>query len=364
MLGLGLIRPILPLYVQSVFSASIVEVSWIPAAFGIGKMLAGLPAGLLMDRVGHKRVMAAGLLLVATVDVLSALEGYFPRFLVWRSLAGLGFGFFVTTAVATVLDLAPAASRGRHMGWYLLVGDVGAALGAGAGGWVYEQAGVRAPFFLKALAAGTAALHAVRAPLQGSRRDGPVRGDVRAALRLPGLLEVSMVNMILLMADVGILAILFPLFLGARGLSPQAIGVFVALAAGAQIAALTVGSRLADLWGRIAVLIPALLLYAGGLFTLSAAASPWQLLLAALTIGAGSGTARAVPSALVGDIAPPALRNMALGVFRTFTDVGMVTGPVLLGWSASVAGFKMAFWTAAGGLVLAIPLLIRLRRAL
>lgn len=362
LLGLGLIRPILPLFVQSVFGASIVQVSWIPAAFGIGKLLADLPAGLLMDRMGRTRLMAAGLFLVATVDVLSALELHFSRFLVLRCLAGLGFGFFVTTAAAAVLDLAPAAGRGRYMGWYLLVGDLGAVLGASAGGWMYEHAGVRVPFFAKALVAGTAAALAAWAPLQGSRRDETAPRMAATAVRLPGLVRVSLVNMVLLMADVGILAVLLPLFLGTRGLSPQGIGLFVALVAAVQIAALFVGSRLADRWGRIAVLAPALLVYAGGLLALSAGAAPWQFVLATLTIGAGSGAARSVPVALVGDLAPARLRGVAMGVFRTFTDVGMIAGSILLGWSASVAGLAMAFWIAAGGLVLAIPLLVGIRR--
>ncbi|MGQ0549639.1 MAG: MFS transporter [Armatimonadota bacterium] len=129
------------------------------------------PPACSWDRVGYRRVMAAGLLLVATVDVLSALEGHFPRFLVWRSLAGFGFGFLVTTAAAAVLDLAPAASRGRYMGRYLLVGDVGAVLGASAGGWVYVQAGVRAPVFLNRYASGMEQEVLRRRPLpQGSQR--------------------------------------------------------------------------------------------------------------------------------------------------------------------------------------------------
>ncbi len=354
MLGLGLIRPTLPLYVQSVFGVGALEVSWIPAAFGVGKLLADLPAGLIMDRMGRSRLMAAGLVLVAAVDILSGLEVSFSRFVVLRSLAGLGFGLFVTTAAAAVLDLAPPAGRGRYMGTYLLAGDIGAMLGAGAGGWIYEQVGVRIPFFAKALAAAGAALLAGKAPLQGSRREGPVRVEVRRVLHLPGLLLICLVNMVLFMADVGVLALLLPLSLGARGFPPQVIGLVIALVAAAQIAALAVGSRLADRWGKIVVLTPGLLLYAGGLLVLlvaPAASPPW---LAAVTIGAGSGAARAAPAALIGDIAPAAFHGVAMGLFRTFTDIGMICGPVLLGWVASIAGFEVAFWTAAGSLGLAI----------
>ncbi|MGH2403535.1 MAG: MFS transporter [bacterium] len=61
--GLGVIRPVLPLYVQEVFKVDIFQVSFIPAAFGIGKLLANIPAGLVMDRLGRPRLMGAGLAL-------------------------------------------------------------------------------------------------------------------------------------------------------------------------------------------------------------------------------------------------------------------------------------------------------------
>ncbi|MGH2361913.1 MAG: MFS transporter [bacterium] len=362
--GLGMLRPVLPLYVQETFGVDVLRVSWIPAAFGVGKLLADVPAGLLMNRVGHGRMMAAGLALVATADILSGLEPAFPRFLLWRSLAGMGFGFFVTTAAIAVLDLAPATRRGRYMGSYLLIGDVGAVLGAVGGGWVYEQLGPRIPFFVKAVLAASAALLAREVSGPSTIQAGGVRGGVRAAVGLPGLLPISVVNMVLFMADVGILAILFPLFLHARGLPPRVIGLFVALTISAQLAALVVGGRLADRWGKVPVLGPALCLYASGLVALSMTRSSEQILFAAVVIGLGSGVGRAVPVALVGDLSSSSQRGAAMGVFRAFTDIGMISGPVLLGLLAARAGYGSAFFATAGLLIASAGMLVLTRRKL
>ena len=100
---------------------------------------------------------------------------------------------------------------------------VGAMLGAVGGGCVYEQLGPRIPFFVKAAFAGSAALLAGKVRVPSTIQAGGVRGGVRTAVGLPGLLPISVVNMVLFMADVGILAILFPLFLHARGLPPRVI---------------------------------------------------------------------------------------------------------------------------------------------
>lgn len=344
--GLGLIRPILPLYVQSVFGAGVLAISWIPAAFGMGKLLADLPAGVLVHRVGSRRLMAAGLLLIAAVDLLSALEVSFLKFLLWRGLAGVGFGLWVTTAAVSVLHLAPAPRRGRYMGSYLLVGDAGAAIGTSLGGWAYERIGVRAPFFLKAAVAAVAAATTARVtadPVETAR----LRGSVREAAQLPGLLRVALVNMGLFMADVSLLAFLYPLLLTARGNPPSTVGLLVGLLTITQIAGLSIGGTLADRWGRWIVLRTALVGYGAGLLVLAPARSFATLSLATLAVGLASGTARAVPGALVGDVAPDALRGAAMGVFRTLTDVGMIAGPLGMGVLAEAVGIEAALLTLA-----------------
>lgn len=355
--GLGVIRPILPLYAQEVFGVDVLRVSWIPAAFGIGKLLADVPAGLLMDNLGRQRLMAVGLVLVATVDLLSAAESAFPRFLLWRSLAGLGFGLFATTAATIVLDLAPSRARGRLMGSYLLVGDVGAVFGAGAGGWIYERLGTRAPFVLKALCAGTAGVLAGRIRSGWAAHERRAQAGLRAAIGLPGLVSISLVSMTLFMADVGILATLFPLFLHSRGLAPGVIGLVVALVVAVQVGALALGSRLADRLGRVRILLLGLGLYAIGLALLSIVRSSAPTLSVAILMAVGSGLARAIPAAVVGDLAEPPLRGAAMGVFRTFTDIGMIGGPGLLGALAGKS-YPFAFLAAAGFLIVNMAMLI------
>lgn len=346
--GLGLIRPILPLYVQSTFGVDVLRVSWIPAAFGIGKLLADIPAGLLMDRLGRRRMMAAGLVLVAVVDVLSAVEAAFHRFLLWRMLAGLGFGFFVTTAATVVLDLAPATGRGRHMGSYLLIGDLGSVAGAGAGGWLYDRFGTGIPFFAKAAMAATAAWIAGGVTLAAGAKAPSHPPAAGPSLRVPGLLPIAVLNMILFMADVGVIALLLPLLLDAAGLAPHAIGLLVAAVAATQLGTLFVASRVADRWDKRAVLVPALLLYATGLAILASTLSMTRIIPAVLAVGAGSGMARWIPLALVGDLVPPSSRAAAMGIFRAFTDVGMIVGPTLLGLLAHTFGNPVAILTVAG----------------
>jgi MFS family permease len=50
-LGQGVLRPILPLYLQHVFAANYQMVTLIPVVFGAGKWVASLPTALIGDRV-------------------------------------------------------------------------------------------------------------------------------------------------------------------------------------------------------------------------------------------------------------------------------------------------------------------------
>ncbi len=90
-LGQGVLRPTLPLYLRQIFSADYRMVTLIPVVFGMGKWVASLPTGYLLDRLGRRRLMAGGLILIALVDIGSAMTSAYRVFLLARAgRSGLG----------------------------------------------------------------------------------------------------------------------------------------------------------------------------------------------------------------------------------------------------------------------------------
>ena len=63
----------------------------------------------------------------------------------------------------------------------------------------------------------------------------------------------------------------------------------------------------------------------------------------------GVGTAMVYPTliAAVGDVAHPAWRASALGVYRLWRDLGFAVGALLSGMIADAAGFTTAIWVVA-----------------
>jgi MFS family permease len=106
----------------------------------------------------------------------------------------------------------------------------------------------------------------------------------------------------LIAVHAGLLVSLFPLYLAnRRGMSPEAIGMLVGLGVLGRLLALWFGGSVSDRWGRLRVLVPALLVYAVLLASVPFLAHPGVLGVWSLAIGGVGGVVAAIPAALIGD---------------------------------------------------------------
>ena len=149
------------------FSESAVPLLW----FGhhVVKTLAGLPGGVLSDRVPRRWVVAAGwgayALAYAGFAVASAPWQVAVLFGGYALYHGLAEG----AERALVSDLAPAGERGRAFGWYHGVTGA-AALPAGLlTGWLWEARGSAVALGTCAAFAGVAALALAVSPAASGR---------------------------------------------------------------------------------------------------------------------------------------------------------------------------------------------------
>jgi len=355
-LGQGVLRPAMPLYLQHTFSANYRMVTLIPVVFGAGKWIANLPTGYLLDRFGRP-LMVAGLALIAVIDVLSVVSSRFDVFLGLRMLGGLGWAMFATVATTATVSAPAPQRRGRALSVLLMSETAGLLLGSAAGGWLYQGMGVASPFFFEAACMVVAALAVSRwaPPLAAetpSRRRSHVQGALSAVLRTPGVALMGVTSALLTAIQVGVLVFLFPLYLFARaGLGPRAIGTVVSLSVLGRLTALWFGGVLSDRWGRMRVLIPALLVYAALLAGTSQVTHPVLLVVCSFAIGATAGFLAAVPTVLTSGQVEPSLQGVAIGWIRTMSDTGQVVGPLVMGALADAFDLSAPF--LAGAVLLA-----------
>ena len=120
-----------------------------------------------------------------------------------------------------------------------------------------------------------------------------------------------------------------------------------------------VTGALSDRIGRKWLIAGGMLVQAAaiGLLAATHGFGPWAL----AGVGLGVGTAMVYPTllAVVGDVAHPAWRASAVGVYRLWRDLGFAVGALLAGAVADLAGMPAAIWTVAAltalsGLVVAV----------
>ncbi len=97
-----------------------------------------------------------------------------------------------------------------------------------------------------------------------------------------------------------------------------------------------------DKLGRKAVIVPSALVTGVALVLFAVSGNVWVFIMAAVIHGFGTGILGPAPAAYAADIAPPGMRGVTMGLYRTFGDAGFVIGPVMLGGLADLAGFGWA----------------------
>src|SRR6476620_11657806 len=92
-LGQGLLLPTLPAYARS-FNVSFGLASIAIAAAAIGTLLADLPAGLVLGRLGLKPTMLMGAGLAAIATAAAGAAQAFPELVAARLIEGVGWSMW------------------------------------------------------------------------------------------------------------------------------------------------------------------------------------------------------------------------------------------------------------------------------
>jgi MFS family permease len=382
----GLERSVLPLLGEREFGlASRSAALSFVATFGVVKALTNLLAGRLGDRYGRKHVLVAGWLFALPVPFLIIWAPTWGWIVAANVLLGINQGLAWSTAVIMKIDLVGPKQRGLAMGLNEFAGYLAVALSALATGVIASRYGLRPePFYLgiafaavglalSVLLVRDTAAHAhvearshSPAGTKGAPPTVPATAPVpsfreliaRGTWRDPALANASQAGLVNNLND-GLAWGLFPLFFAAAGLSVREIGVLAFVyPATWGVAQLWTGA-LSDRWGRKWMIVGGMLLQAAAL----AAMVVWRGFGAWMAAGValGVGTAMVYPTLLaaIGDVAHPAWRGSAVGVYRLWRDLGYAVGALLAGVLADVFGMDTAIGavaalTAASGAVVAL----------
>jgi EmrB/QacA subfamily drug resistance transporter len=163
--------------IEEDLGASFTELQWVIDAYTLSLAALVLTAGVLADRLGRRRVFAAGL---AIFTVASLLAGFAPdpTFLnLVRGLQGVGGAIMFAVSLALIAqEFKPGRERGMAMGVYGATIGVSVAFGPVVGGALVEGIGWESIFFLN-VPVGIAAIAATYYKLAESRDPNASRID-------------------------------------------------------------------------------------------------------------------------------------------------------------------------------------------
>lgn len=363
-MGVGLISPILPLYARS-FGVSLTMVGLVITAYGLSMLLLDLPTGRLVDRYGRRFFLISGALLIAASALANGLATDFWQLVVFRLFQGVGSAFINTAAMVSIVDLTQVNNRGKILSYYQGSRLLGSGLGPAIGGFAAQYFGLRAPFFLFAAVAFLAALWSFwRIPETGAdvtqatplQRRASVFSlqEVKALLGNLSFFLIALVTVMMHVLHGGVRTTVLPLFGNqVLGLNEGQLGMAFSLLVAMDFVAIFAAGRLADRWGRKAVIIPGFIIVALSLVLFPFSTNYGFFLMGAVLFGVGRGIAGPGPAAYVADLAAGKNYGTALGLYRTFGSFGLLVGPVLGGWLGDIGGLSLPFYFNAA-LVLAV----------
>ncbi|MET9099189.1 MFS transporter [Streptomyces antibioticus] len=113
-----------------------------------GMLIGALTAGTVADRIGRKKLMVGCVVLFSLASGVCALADGVAVFGLGRTLAGVGLGGLLPTAISMVSDYAPRGRAALTIGLLMTAHHAGGILSAYVAKWLIDPVGWRAAFWV------------------------------------------------------------------------------------------------------------------------------------------------------------------------------------------------------------------------
>lgn len=361
--GQGVLVPTLPFFAKG-FGVPFSLVSLAVAAAGLGTLVADVPVGMALGRLGRRRAMLVGITLVALSSFIVAGVHVFAVLLACRMIGGIGTALWGISRHAYITDVAPRAQRGKFIASFGGINRFGVFAGPFLGGLIGERFGLSWSFVLAgafSALAGVLAIFTIKET--GSRTMipqhtlrwhsvGRMMRTHRADLASAGAAQIFVA-----MIRSG-RQLIIPLYGAyAIGLDVSSVGTIITAAATIDMVLFMPAGWLMDRFGRKVASVPSFAIMAAGMALIPLSSNFIGLLAAAIVIGFGNGIGSGSMMTLGADLAPPDAIGEFLGIWRFIGDAGQAGGPLVVGIVADALGLTATAF-ALGGIGVAAALIL------
>lgn len=352
-IGIGMLLPTLPRYVEHELGGGGLAVGFVTGAFAFTAAVLRPFAGRIGDRSGRRILVLGGaaILAISYVGYVTA-DGLVPLILL-RIVSGVGEAAMFVGAATAIQDLAPSSRRGEAASYFSVAVYGGLGIGPPLGEAIQRSHGYHDVWLAAAAVTLLAMVLGWWTPVGERRRppSGPRRLLHPAGLAPGYVLALSLSG---LAAFNGFVA----LYVDHHDLGD--VGPLFAVYGGLILTLRLAGARLADGFGAKRTATASISFVATGMVVIAA----WHSLpgLYAGTILFAMGMALQYPALmrLVIDNTPDSERSSAIATFSIFFDLSQGVGLFVLGGVVAVSGSEV--WAFAAAAVLSASALLMLRR--
>jgi MFS family permease len=333
------IAPLLPDYVSQ-FGLSKAEAGVLASAYAAGTLLASLPAGLVATRVGPRRTVIAGLLLLGASSVVFGFGSEIGVLDAARFAQGISGALIWSGALTWLITTAPPERRGSVIGTALGTAIAGALVGPLIGALAAEL-GTDFVFSGVLAIAIVLAAFASRLPEVGTPERQPLSEVVMTMTSRPILTATAFVAIPSLMF--GAVEVLVPLRIHELGGGGLVIASGFIAAAALEAALAPVMGRYSDRFGRRIPFVVGIGICAWAMIGIAAAGALAPMLGALILGSLGAGLCFAPALATLSETAEASglHQGFAAGLSNMAWAVGQMVGALVGGGAASAVGYTV-----------------------
>ncbi|MFC6716523.1 MFS transporter [Natrialbaceae archaeon GCM10025810] len=374
--------PLFPL-LGAEFDLSTSQLGLLVTAIYVPQLVLQLPLGDLVDRVGAKRVLVAGIAVTALGIALAGLATSYPLLLACAFVSGIGQSVFHPADYALLDTVAGDDAEGLAFGVHTFGGFAGSA----AAPVVIGGAGLRFGWEIALLAVGAfgfvyaAALHLTTAPVHARRiasdaaEDGEKGVDdgsdedssgaspfgALSLVRRPDMLLVFAFYFASMTAIVGVQSFATVFAIESYGFAESTANTVLTAYLVCTAVGVLVGGVLADRVRFEPIIVGAFCLSAACLWFATAAVSGASLAVALAVfsiVGLAMGTALPARDTFANSFVDPGTAGKRFGFFFTGLSLGAVVSPAVLGAVIDARSTAVAFALVGVVLVLAASIVV------
>ena len=340
----------LPIYVISQLGGSQSEAGLV-VTFMLGSAILVRPfSAKVLELIGKKRTLVISLVLFTITMFFYLLMNEFISLLILRFIHGLSFSILTTATSAIAADLVPKARKGAGMGYFAMSMNLAVVTGPFIGLTLLQFVSFNFYFGVLSILMIISVLVALMINVENKENDKITEHAV-ATFKLTDLIETKAIPISLISGLIGFAYASILSFVSVYaediGLETTASYFFLVLAIVMIIFRPYLGKAFDEKGARF-VLVPSLIIFAGGLVVLGFTTTSIVLLIAAALIGLGYGTLLPGFQTVAIQSTDNHRSGHAISTFYIFYDLGIAVGAFIWGIVIGNFGYETMYFIGAG----------------